>query len=96
MISERSPPVITPKFCDFRIYVIGEDAWKKEEISLSDEGSYSIPFPQPQNGYKAGLVELVFFPESEFPLYFTSGTIVTPGTYPFSPFESDSPKGNRK
>jgi PhoPQ-activated pathogenicity-related protein len=78
---------------DFRIYVIGEDAWKKEEISLAENGSYSIPFPQPQSGYKAGLVELVFFPESEFPLYFTSGTIVTPDTYPFGPFESNHPKG---
>ncbi len=79
---------------DFRIYVIGE-AWQKEEISRQDDGKYAVHFTRAEPGYKAGLVEIIFNPDSEFPLTFTSGTLVTPDTYPFGPFHSEHPQGTR-
>lgn len=70
---------------DFRIYVVGE-AWIRQEIQKRPDGTYTIPVSAPENGYKAAMVEVVFNPESEFPLTFTSGTLVTPDRYPFEPF----------
>ncbi|MCK4751751.1 MAG: hypothetical protein KAT15_32065 [Bacteroidales bacterium] len=76
---------------DFRIYVIGE-VWQKEEINKQDDGEYVIHFTQPESGFKAGLVEVVFNPDTDFPLYFTSGTLVTPDVYPFEPFQPAKPR----
>ena len=38
---------------------------------------------------------LLFNSESKFPLGISSGTLVTPNTYPFTEFVSESPKGTR-
>jgi PhoPQ-activated pathogenicity-related protein len=77
---------VNPEGRDFKSYVIGEEAWKMEEIELNESGSYTIPVSIPAQGYKGALVEVVFNPDSEFPLTLTSGTLVTPDTYPFDPF----------
>jgi PhoPQ-activated pathogenicity-related protein len=74
---------------DFRIYVIGK-AWKEETLEKETDGNYNIYISKPDSGYKAALLEVVFNPGSEFPLTFTSGTLVTPDKYPFPPFEPDT------
>jgi PhoPQ-activated pathogenicity-related protein len=74
---------------DFRLYVVGEDAWKMETIDHTENGIYAIPVSAPEKGYKGAMVEMVFNPGSPFPLTFTTGTLVTPDTYPHSPFIPD-------
>ena len=85
---------VNEKERDFRSYKIGE-SWTSEDIELSEDGNYSIVIGKPENGYKAGFVELVFNPNSSFPLGFSSGTLVVPHTYPFPKFVSPNPKGTR-
>ena len=72
---------------DFRLYVDGEAAWKMKPVELNESGIYAIPVATPDNGYRGALVEAVFNPDSEFPLTLTSGTLITPDTYPFEPFQ---------
>lgn len=72
---------------DFRLYVVGEGAWQMEELANKPNGKYAIHISQPESGFKGALLEIVFNPNSEFPLTFTSGTLVTPEQYPFPPFE---------
>lgn len=74
---------------DFRIYVIGE-SWYMEELDKQPDGIYEINISKPETGFKAALLEVIFNPESDYPITFTSGTLVTPDTYPFDPFEPDS------
>ena len=74
---------------DFRKYVV-EDPWQKEEMVIAENGRYAVYITRPDSGYKAALVEIVFDPETDFPLTFTSGTLVTPDTYPFPPFQPES------
>ena len=71
---------------DFKLYVIGDEAWQMEILEISEDGSYSIPVSMPESGYKGALVEVVFNPDSDFPLTLTTGTLVTPNSYPFDPF----------
>jgi PhoPQ-activated pathogenicity-related protein len=74
---------------DFRIYVIGE-AWQPVDLAIETDGTYEIPVLEPETGYKAALLEVIFNPGSDFPLTFTSGTLVTPDKYPFAPFEPET------
>jgi PhoPQ-activated pathogenicity-related protein len=74
---------------DFRIYVIGE-SWYKEDLDKEPDGNYEICISKPETGYKAALLEVIFNPDSDYPLTFTSGTLVTPDLYPFAPFEPDT------
>ncbi len=80
---------INEKGRDFKSYVVGEEAWKMETLKISEDGSYAIPISAPESGYKGALLEVVFNPDSEFPLSLTSGTVITPDTYPFGPFKPD-------
>ena len=81
----RQWEAINPKDRDFRIYVVGE-AWHMQTLELTPDGRYAIHITAPESGFKAALLEVVFNPTSEFPLTFTSGTVVTPDRYPFEPF----------
>jgi PhoPQ-activated pathogenicity-related protein len=74
---------------DFRIYVIGE-SWYKEDLDKEPDDNYEICISKPETGYKAALLEVIFNPDSDYPLTFTSGTLVTPDLYPFAPFEPDT------
>jgi PhoPQ-activated pathogenicity-related protein len=74
---------------DFKLYVLGEEAWKMEALEINENGSYAIPISAPESGYKGALVEVVFNPGSGFPLTLTTGTVVTPDSYPFDPFLPD-------
>jgi len=80
---------INEKDRDFKSYVVGEEAWKMEPLEISEDGSYAIPVSAPENGYKGALLEVVFNPDSEFPLTLTTGTVITPDSYPFDPFKPD-------
>ena len=82
---------VNPEGRDFKSYVVGEEAWKKEEIEIGENGQYIIPIASPEMGFKGALLEVVFNPDSEFPLTLTSGTVVTPDTYPFDPFVPQLP-----
>jgi PhoPQ-activated pathogenicity-related protein len=82
---------VNPEGRDFKSYVIGEEAWKMEEIELGEDGEYIIPIASPANGYKGALVEVVFQPDSDFPLTLTTGTLITPDTYPFDSFVPEMP-----
>ena len=77
---------------DFRVPVIGR-VWKDSELSKTSNNQYAIPFPAPEKGYKAGMLEIIFDSGTEVPFTFTTGTVVTPNTYPFGPFKPDVPKG---
>ena len=77
---------------DFRVPVIGK-VWKDSELSKTSNNQYAIHFPEPENGYKAGLLEIVFDSGTEVPFTFTTGTIVTPNTYPFGLFTPEVPLG---
>jgi len=79
---------------DFRVDAIGR-SWIATTLPRSDVGRYAVQITQPENGYKAGLLEITFNPDDEIPFTFTSGTVVTPNTYPFSDFISKDPKGTR-
>jgi len=77
---------VNPESRDFKSYVVGEEAWKMKELELAADGQYNLSIDLPEAGYKGALLEVIFHPESEFPLILTSGTVVTPDTYPFDPF----------
>jgi len=80
---------VNPVGRDFKSYVIGEEAWQMEAMEIQDNGFYAIPVSSPDKGYKGALVEVVFNPESDFPRTLTTGTLVTPDSYPFDPFQPD-------
>jgi len=82
---------VNPTARDFRIYVNGE-AWIQQKLETSEDGTYQVTIKEPEEGYKAALLEVVIDPGSPFPLAFTTGTLVTPDSYPFEPF---SPEKNR-
>jgi hypothetical protein len=63
------------------------------EIPQTADNRYAVHFSAPENGYKAGLLEIVFESGTEVPFTFTTGTVVTPATYPFGPFTPVKPKG---
>jgi len=74
---------------DFKLYVIGEEAWQMETLEISTSGNYAIPISTLEGAYKGALLELVFNPGSEFPLILTTGTVITPDSYPFEPFQPE-------
>jgi PhoPQ-activated pathogenicity-related protein len=80
---------VNPDGRDFKRYVVGDDAWLMEPVEITMDGYYAIPITGPESGYKGALLEVVFNPDSELPLTLTSGTLVTPDTYPFKPFQPD-------
>jgi PhoPQ-activated pathogenicity-related protein len=77
---------VNPLGRDFKSYVVGDEAWQMKAMKASVNGQYIIPLPLPDEGYKGALVEVIFNPDSEYPLTLTSGTVVTPERYPFAPF----------
>jgi PhoPQ-activated pathogenicity-related protein len=80
---------VNNKSRDFRIYVIGK-AWREKKLETEPDGIYNINISKPDSGYKAALLEVIFNPDSEFPLTFTSGTLVIPDQYPFAPYVPDT------
>ena len=79
---------------DFRIYKVGE-GWKSDDIIKNKDGKYSITIDNPDSGYSANFIEIIFDPESEESISFTTGTVVLPNKYPYSKFVIPNPKGKR-
>ena len=77
---------------DFRVPVIGK-VWEATEIPHTSDNRYTVHFSKPENGFKAGLLEVVFDSDTEVPFTFTTGTVVTPDAYPFGPFTPKKPLG---
>ena len=75
-----------PKSRDFRIWEVGK-SWVKTKITRNKSGSYSIKAPFEKEGFTASLVEIVFYPESDKQLIFTTGTLILPEKYLHSPFK---------
>lgn len=82
---------VNEKDRDFKLYVVGEQAWRMKELEINENDSYAIAVEAPESGYKGALVEVIFDPDSYFPLTLTTGTLVTPDTYPFEAFRPDLP-----
>jgi PhoPQ-activated pathogenicity-related protein len=80
---------VNPSARDFKIYVTGGDAWQMKPLEVHEDGLYAIPVSPPETGFRGALLEVVFQPDSEFPLTLTSGTLITPDSYPYDPFEPD-------
>lgn len=85
---------INEKTRDFRVDTI-DRVWVSKTLLQSDNGSFAVKIAQPETGYKAGLLEITFNPDSDIPYIFTTGTVVSPNTFPFGDFKSENPKGTR-
>ena len=79
---------------DFRVPVIGR-SWKSDEINITFNHKYYLHVSKPTTGYKAGLLEITIDSGGNFPFVFTTGTLVSPNSYPFMPFKPRDPKGKR-
>ena len=79
---------------DFRVDVIGK-SWKSDEIYKTANDKYYLHVSKPTSGYKAGLLEITIDSGTNYPFVFTTGTLISPNSYPFMPFEPLTPKGKR-
>jgi len=79
---------------DFRIYKVGE-SWISEDIDKNENGKYSISIHNPDSGYTAQFIEIIFDSDSEESISITTGTVITPNKYPHSKFVIPNPKGTR-
>ncbi|MAM64666.1 MAG: PhoPQ-activated pathogenicity-like protein PqaA type [Candidatus Marinimicrobia bacterium] len=79
---------------DFRVPVIGR-SWKSDEINITLNNKYYLHVSKPKTGYKAGLLEITIDSGGKYPFVFTTGTLVSPKSYPFIPFKPRDPKGKR-
>ena len=79
---------------DFRVPVIGK-TWKSNNINTTSNNSYYLHVSKPETGYKAGLLEITIESDTNIPFVFTTGTLVSPNSYPFGPYEPRVPKGKR-
>ena len=79
---------------DFRVAVIGK-SWKSNKINTTSNDKYYLHVNKPKTGYKAGLLEITIESDTKVPFVFTTGTLVSPNSYPFMPFKPKVPKGKR-
>ena len=66
-----------------------------EDIDKNKNGKYSISIDNPNSGYTAQFVEIIFDSDSEESISITTGTVITPNKYPYSKFVIPNPKGTR-
>ena len=92
--SVKSWETINKNARDFRVPVIGK-SWNSSKIKKTLDHKYFLHVYKPKNGYKAGLLEITFDAGGKYPFVFTTGTLVSPDTYPFMPFRPKNPKGQR-
>ena len=64
-------------------------------IDKNNNGKYSISIDNPDSGYTAQFVEIIFDSDSEESISITTGTVITPNKYPHSKFVIPNPKGTR-
>ncbi|MES9852255.1 MAG: PhoPQ-activated protein PqaA family protein [Candidatus Thiodiazotropha sp. L084R] len=78
---------------DFRLEVIGDQAWSETAISASDDGKYHVSVPKPVTGWTAYMVELTYPGIAGIPQTYTTSVFVTPDEHPF---EVEDPLGDPK
>lgn len=78
---------------DFRLYVI-DRTWQNRNLSLTNNGTGEIIIEEPSEGYSAYFIEATFPVTDHTDIKYTSGVVVVPDTYPYPPFESESPMGS--
>jgi PhoPQ-activated pathogenicity-related protein len=81
-----------PEDRDFRLYVI-DRTWQNRIINLTENGTGEVMIEEPSEGYSAYFIEATFPVTDNTDIKFTSGVVVVPDTYPYPPFESESPMG---
>jgi PhoPQ-activated pathogenicity-related protein len=82
-----------PNARDFRLEILGDQAWTETVINPTDEGRYHVSVPQPTSGWSAYMVELTFPGMSGIPQTYTTSVFVTPDE---KPFEVEDPLGKPK
>ena len=73
-----------PKARDFRLQTIGR-TWTSSPLRQQDTGVYIAKVPQPQKGWTAFFVELIFDSGGKVPYKFTTQIRVLPQRLPFAP-----------
>jgi len=73
-----------PDARDFRLEQIGPK-YTSTELKPVKPGEYIGKVEKPAKGYTAYFVELTFASGGKYPFKFTSGVVVNPDTYPYSP-----------
>jgi PhoPQ-activated pathogenicity-related protein len=72
-----------PKARDFRREKIGP-AWKRSTLTEQPDGTYIGKVPQPEKGWTAFFVELIYDSGSQYPYKFTTQVHVVPNRLPFA------------
>lgn len=84
-----------PKARSFQVDEIGR-SYTASTIPKASDGKYTINLKEPTTGWSAFYVELTFAGLGEIPLKLSTGVVVTPDKYPYSPFQSKEPRGSRQ
>ena len=98
IVSSDQTPLVTklwqatnPSARDFRLEIVGNQAWSETIISPGDDGNYRVSVPEPVAGWTAYLVELTYPGIAGIPQTYTTSVFVTPDEHPF---EIEDPLGN--
>lgn len=75
--------VHNPEARDFRLEAIGP-TWKSTQLEAKPDGSYEALIRVPEQGWRAGLVELRFDTALPLPLVFTTEVAVAPESLPYA------------
>jgi PhoPQ-activated pathogenicity-related protein len=82
-----------PNARDFRLEILGNQAWSETVISPDEDGKYRVTVAQPASGWRAYLVELTYPGMAGIPQTYTTSVFVTPDDHPF---EIEDPLGEPK
>ena len=82
-----------PNARDFRLEILGDQAWSDTVISPDADGKYRVTVPPPAGGWSAYLVELTYPGMTGIPQTYTTSVFVTPDELPF---EVEDPLGDPK
>lgn len=79
---------VNPDARDFRKETIG-DAWRSAPAEQIADGVFRAAVPEPDRGWSASLLELVYPTGERFPMKFTTAVRILPDTLPFPPYQPD-------
>ncbi|MCB0688687.1 MAG: PhoPQ-activated pathogenicity-related family protein [Saprospiraceae bacterium] len=79
---------------NFQVDSIGR-TYDSTILEISADGTYEVTVEKPENGWTAFFVELEFPFKENIPFKLSTGVVVTPDTYPYGDFVSESPMGTR-
>jgi len=84
-----------PNARDFRLDTIGK-AYEKTGLSPTESGEYVAQVEQPEKGFRAYFVELVYDIGAPYPLKVTTGVRVTPDELPFADKDPTTRRKSRR